>query len=185
MIIYLFDTSVAAEFYRPKRTFKPGPYTRHRALVAHVTDQRLKGEAILFLPTFCVTEVKNTFAKWHYRRKKIFKDHNHYKSVLGAFIAHVHDRKFFYCYDLSRYHNLNADEIIPHEQRTKETPGKGFLSSLDILIIAMGIELRQIHGEVHLLTNDERMFTIAKLRPNIFPTPYLWRDLALAKLPKA
>lgn len=186
MIDYLFDTSVAVEFYRPKRSFTPVRLKHNRPLKEHITEQQFERKATLYLPSFCVAETKNTLARWRYREKNVFSGAEHYKSILGAFIAHVHNREFFYSYDLNRYHNLNADEVIPVEQKTPIPEGQRALSSLDILVIAQGIELKQAHGrEVHLLTADRRMFEIAKLRPEIFPKPYYWFDLKVSDLPTA
>lgn len=184
MIDYLFDTSVAVEFYRPKKTFTLAQLRHNRSLKKHITEQRLKREATLFLPSFCVAEVKNTLGRWRYRQKGFFSGAAHYDSTLRFFASHVHDREFFYSYDLNRYHNLNADEVIPVEQKTPIPEGQHALSSLDILVIAQGIELKQTHGqEVHLLTGDKRMYTIAMLRPKIFPKPYYWHDLKVSDLP--
>jgi len=175
LLVYLVDASVAVEFYRPRSTYPtPEDYNTHKQLRAHIAKQKLTNQAILFLPTFRVAEVKNTLAKWHYRRKGVFKDTQHYKSVLGNFISHVHNRAFFYCYDLTGYHNLNLESILPIEHRTEteftrsalavgtsktkvksELKAKGlptdlsryYLSGLDILIIAMGMELKRIYQQ--------------------------------------
>ena len=213
MVVYLVDASVAVQFYRPRGTFdNVQEYNASKKIKAHITKQKVTNQAILFLPAFCVAEVKNTLAKWHYRHKGVFKDTQHYKSVLGGFISHVHNRAFFYCYDLTRYHNLNVESILPVEHRTQteftmsalpagtgkatvkaQLNAKGlstnfsryYLSSLDILIIAMGIELKKIYQhEVYLLTGDKRLALISKQSPE-FPKPLYWHDLIPQRLPKA
>ncbi len=213
MIKYLIDASVAAEFYRPKATFTTeGKLRRNRSLRKHITKQKFAGQAIIFIPSFCVAEVRNTLAKWRLRQKDVFKDEKDYKSVFGLFISHVHDRKFFYSYDLNRYHNINTELVTEVEHTTntefaatglsigtdletlnealrqkdpRDHVGRYYLSTLDILIIAMGMELKRIYGEeVYLLTGDKRLALISKQRPE-FPEPLYWHDLIVSGLPKA
>lgn len=212
MINYLFDASVIAEFYRPKKSYpNKEAYRANRVLVEHITKQKKEDKAVLFIPSFCIAEVRNVLAKWRFRRKDYFKSQEHYETVFGTFISHVHDRKFFYSYDLNRYHNINTSLITKIEHTTdtefqkarlpvgtdieavlaklrEENPndyiGKYYLSGLDILIIAMGIELKRITGEeVNLLTKDKRLFTIASKREE-FPKPFYWRTLKPQNLPK-
>jgi len=213
MIKYLIDASVALEFYRPKATFRSKQdYNRSLTLRKHIYQQKKDGKAIIFIPSFCVAEVRNTLAKWLYRRKGVFRSQQHYKTAFETFISHVHDRKFFYSYDLNRYHNLNAEAVTELEHTTetefdatgfpigtdletlnealrqkdpRDHLGRYYLSSLDILIIAMGMELKRIYGEeVYLLTADRRLALISDQRPE-FPEPLYWYRLNVSDLPKA
>lgn len=211
MINYLFDASVAVEFYRPKATYQSNPlYKKSLAIRKHITKQKLENKAILFIPSFCIAEVRNILAKWNFRYKDIFKSKIHYETFFNTFISHVHDRKFFYSYDLNRYHNINTTlvaeiehttdtefdasglpkgtdkEIISKklkEKNVNDDIGKHYLSTLDILIVAMGMELKRMKGEeVYLLTGDKRLALISSKR-NEFPKPLYWHDLQIAHLP--
>lgn len=210
MIHYLIDASVVVDFYRPRSSFRAQVFSRHVALKDHITNQRLSGKAIIFIPAFCVAEVFNTFEKWWIRQKAVFQSQRHYEDARQLFISHVHDRRFFYCYDLTRYRNLNCHEVFPVEHTTqtefqvrglpttaswadlnrklqeidpRDTVGRHHLSAFDILIIAMGMELQAIHGErVYLLTKDARLALVAGQKAK-FPKPLYWPNLSVSDLP--
>ncbi|MDR3244491.1 MAG: hypothetical protein LBT79_07050 [Elusimicrobiota bacterium] len=117
-----------------------------------------------YIPQFCIAEVFNVYAKWYYRKNKI--DTAEYNRLCSNFKDMIHNRKVFYPYDLHRYHNLRCDEIYEIEQKTNRLKqGKPYLSTFDILIIAMGLELQHIHGKdnVVILSCDERLIKIANL----------------------
>lgn len=199
----LFDASAVAHYYLFRENFEK--------TLAFLLSLKEKKEAIFFLPTFCVAEVLNTFAKYRYRFKLIEKDL--YDDIRTSFIDDVHNRKTFYCYYLNRYHNLNAENVFEIEHTTntefhainKFPEGKTivekqksidsitdelkeksykmrdfYLSSYDILIIAMGMELMRFFGEKRLfiVTKDKRIKTICEAGrnsglPKVF---YLPRD---------
>jgi len=212
MINYLFDASVVAEFYRPKISHRStSAYKRNRKIINYITKQKTEGKAILFIPSFCIAEVRNVLAKWHFRRRNIFKSQKQYETVFGTFVAQVRDRKFFYSYDLNRYHNLNTTLVTKIEHTTntefdasglpigtdertvnaklkkknsEDYISKYYLSSFDILIIAMGMELKMITGEeVYLLNYDKRLTLISSKREE-FPKPLYWPELRITNLPK-
>lgn len=127
--------------------------------------EKAVGQAFLYIPQFCVSEVFNTFARLFYRDKKIGGElYNKWRS---EFIKSIHDRNLIYCYDLHRYHNLNTHPIFKLEHTTpyNEQNGLHALSTLDILVIAMGIELKRLHlsNEVEILSRDKRLIGISKL----------------------
>ena len=212
MIFYLIDASVAAEFYKPKAAFRTlKEYKLSLGLRNHITRQKLTNKAIILIPSFCIAEVRNTLAKWYFRHKNVFRSKQHYDTTFWKFIAAVHDRKFFYSYDLNRYHNLNTSAItdvehitdtefdatglpvgtdsksINKELRKKneyDHRGRYYLSTFDILIVAMGMELRRITGEeIHLLTSDKRLALISSRKPEEFPKSYYWPELKIFDLP--
>ena len=160
MIYYLFDASALILFYQ-----------KANKKLDEIFVSKAKNESFIYVPQFCVPEVFNTFARLYYRDKKISEDI--YNQYCVAFKEHVSSRKVIYCYDLHRYHNLNAhqlfiyDHTIPydHINSTKS------LSTLDILIISMGMELKRIHPpqDVFLVTADKRMQTVCKACPSEFP----------------
>ena len=212
-IFYLIDASVAIEFYKPKATFRSlDEYQHSLGLRKHITQQRVTNKAIILMPSFCIAEVRNTLAKWQFRYKNVFRSKEHYDTVFGTFISHVHDRKFFYSCDLNRHHNLNTSAVTEIEHTTEtefhatglpvgtdsvaineklrekhphDHTGRYYLSTLDILIIAMGMELKKITGaEIHLLTCDRRLSLISSKGPEEFPKPYYWPKLKISGLPK-
>ena len=204
MITYVLDTNVVCEFYRPKGTYeKIEEFNHSQNLIAEISKQKLDKKAILFVPAFCIAEVKNTFAKWHYRKQVI--NETEYKKCCETFSKHITGREFFYSYDLNRYHNINCDDIVVLEHTTdteysitklpprtakeedieaalkkinpKDSIRKHYLSSFDILIIAAGMELKRIMGDaVYLLSNDMRLNMIAKLKPDLFPKAFYWNS---------
>jgi len=212
MIYYFFDASAAIEFYRPKATYpNRKSYETSLGIIKHITKQKLQDNAILFIPSFCIAEVRNILAKWYFRYKNIFKSKAHYESIFWKFISHVHDRKFFYSYDLNRYHNINTTLVAEAEHITNtefdasglpagtnkevvnkklkernlyDHAGSYYLSTFDILIISMGMELKKITGEeVYLLTKDKRLALISSTMKE-FPNSLYWSDIRIDSLPK-
>lgn len=103
--VFIFDASAAHHFYIPKEEY--------RDVLAYLMSLREQNNALFFIPSFCVAETLNSFAKIYYRLNQIEK--SLYEEIRESFINAVHNRKIFYCYDLNRYHNLNAEEIFPLE----------------------------------------------------------------------
>ncbi len=183
-IYFLFDASAASHYYID---FDP-----YKDILTILFAKRAEGKAFFYLPTFCVAETFNIFAKYHYRRMTI--DGDTYRKAFDTFAEHIHDRKVFYCYDLNRYHNLNLNwrkvyEIehktdteyerlginpkttsdreakrLYHQRFPDSSLGRHYLSGFDLLILGMAIELMRNLGEkVYLVTRDERLVKIAQL----------------------
>ena len=125
--------------------------------------EKANGLAFLYMPQFCVPEVFNTFARFLYRDKKI--GGALYTKWRGEFIKAIHDRRIIYCYDLHRYHNLNTHKIFKYEHATPYIGKESSLSAFDILVIAMGMELKRVHhsNNVFVLTRDGRMCRISNM----------------------
>ena len=124
--------------------------------------EKAKGEAFLYMPQFCVTEVFNTYARKFYEENTIQADV--YGKWRNAFISAIHNRRILYCYDLHRYHNLNAHKIYKLEHKgIPRSSEYDRLSGFDILIIAMGMELKKVHApnDVFILTRDKRLKRIS------------------------
>ncbi len=162
MIYYLLDTSALGHIYTRENP-------RLTELLEYIFLQRIRGRAFLYLPNFCVPEIFNIFARNRYR-KRIIND-SQYENLRTAFRDHIRNRKTLYSYDLNRYHNINTDIIFTAEHTTAPLrpsrragieASKCSLSALDILIIAMGIELKHVHSgnDVYLVTNDERLSNV-------------------------
>lgn len=125
--------------------------------------EKANGSAFLYIPQFCIPEVFNTFARFFYRDKKIGGDL--YTKWRDEFTKLVRNRRVLYCYDLHRYHNLNTNRVYKLEHSTPYKNGERALSSFDILVIAMGIELKHLHSSNHLsvLTRDGRLHRISNM----------------------
>ncbi len=124
--------------------------------------EKANDEAFLYIPQFCVTEVLNTFARFFYKNKNIGPDS--YTKWRNEFLKSVRNRKILYAYDLHRYHNLNADKVFRFEHKTPVKQKEHYLSTVDILIIAMGMELKKIHcdEEVIIVSRDGRLVRISR-----------------------
>jgi hypothetical protein len=188
MVPYLLDASVVAEFYKPASGYAPPEYNRVQAILAHLSAQNAEEKATLYMPCFCVCEVKKVLAKW-YHEDKLFPTPQIYREAVGKFLDHVHDRKLFYSYDYLRYHSIVADEVIeadlavPLRTRTDGRPVSARLSSVDTLLIAMGIELYRVHRQpVWLLTNDIRARDVAREFPKKLKVRD-WPGLTADRLP--
>lgn len=125
--------------------------------------------AFLYMPQFCFAEVFNAWARFFYRDNRIIG--SLYRRWRDAFIRAIHNRNVIYCYDLHRYHNLNSHQIYKIEHTEPYAPGEKALSSFDILLIAMGIELRRIHkpASVLILTRDKRLCKISNMGTEFAP----------------
>jgi hypothetical protein len=139
-VYYLFDASALHHVYVPDEKLI--------ARLDHFIEQRGLGRAFLFVPNFCVAEVFNSLARKHYRQHELTPDQ--YRLCKDEFRRDIHNGLLFYHYELNRYHVLNTDYIVPLEhlfetQRPKGTKkGEEWrLSTLDLLIIGMGIEQRR------------------------------------------
>ncbi|MDE2028092.1 MAG: hypothetical protein KGJ11_06095 [Candidatus Omnitrophica bacterium] len=185
---FLFDASAVTHYYIHNPKFAD--------VLAFLLSIKESEGANFFIPSFCVAETLNTFAKHHYRWNLL--DADLYKKIREDFVDSVHNRKLFYSYDLNRYHNLNAEEIFPLEhtintefvfvdgekpsgktmadrekdldrlqQKLKDQGvdfGKHYLSTFDVLLIAMAKELRRFFGESNtfIVTKDQRLSKICE-----------------------
>ena len=157
---YLVDASIWVHLYYPHPQITP--YLRQL-----VTNREL-GKAFIWIPNFCIAETFNTLAKIHYRERKL--DNKAYESCLKEFRTHLRSGKIIYGYDLSHYHVVKVDYIIPYEHElntkffdkdTKEEK-EWAMSTYDLLIICMGMELCRIMGHdlVTVLTCDKRIHKV-------------------------
>jgi hypothetical protein len=154
MNTFLFDASAAVELYLPG-------VRKVKNVVSFICDQKTKfHEAVIYIPSFCIAEVFNTFARKHFRPSKDDESLSkaEYDKCLESFRNDIHWGRTFYPYELHRYHIIAADRIIPIEHHFALGDNK-HLSTLDILIIAMSCELAYtgIREETYLVTCDKRM----------------------------
>ena len=163
MLRYLFDASAVVEAYLPS-----SPQAA-RTLNAIFSQREALHQAVFFIPTFCIVEVFNAFARHHFDptnpRTRI--DRSNYEKLLKRFRRDIRWGRRFYPYDLNRYHILAADEIIPVEHAVARRNERDHLSTYDILVIAIGCELTFLgpRENVFLVTADKRIHTVcAELR---------------------
>lgn len=128
--------------------------------------EKANGTAFLYIPQFCVAEVLNTYARLFFRENKI--TGALYSQWRNEFTKAIRRRRTIYCYDLHRYHNMNADRIYKKEHIVPYTRNENPLSTFDILVIAMGMELKKIHfpNNVSVLTRDGRLRRISNMSKN-------------------
>jgi len=161
MYTYLFDTSAVVNLYLPR-----SPQTRRkRSRIEYLVEQRtLHRKATLLIPSFCIAEVFNTFARLCLSPRSDDRPltEEEYKSCLDHFRDDIHWEKTFYSYDLTRNHILAVDEITPVEHRLAPKQESAHLSTLDILVIAMACELAYVGDpeKLYLVTCDRRMKTV-------------------------
>jgi predicted nucleic acid-binding protein len=158
MFTHLFDTSAVVHLYLPEQ-----PKTkRMKTKIEYLVEQRtVHRKATLLIPSFCVAEVFNTFAKLYFRPRESDRalSKEEYESCLTRFRVDIIWEKTLYSYDLNRNHIIAVDEIIPVEHKLAADDEEAHLSTLDILVIAMACELAYIGDpeKVFLITCDRRM----------------------------
>jgi hypothetical protein len=160
-LYYILDASAVHHLYMVDDEMTPK--------LDHFVEQKGLGRAFLFVPNFCVAETFNTFAKYYYRRKSLSPEQ--YARCQEAFKHDIHNGHLLYHYELNRYHVLNVDHIIPFEHLFEPKRPKGTkkgeewaLSTFDILIIALGMELARITGgRTYVVTCDRRLHKISEV----------------------
>lgn len=152
--IYLFDTCAFINYFR-----KDYEHPDLEAKINHLIEQKGLGYATIFMPNFCIAEVFNTFARLRYREGTI-RDDVEYDIVKHAFRHHVRRGALISEYPLHIYHIYNTDYIIPFEHQWDIGYDQNkHLSTFDILIIGMGMELVRHFGDenVRVVTCDGRL----------------------------
>lgn len=167
----LLDSNVTAGYYLPRSLWSKN--ARHR--IENIFDSARSGRSQFFfyLPNFCVAEVfsvfmKHSFGAWnsHLKNKGTI-DTRVYKSLVGQFESDIHNGKFIYHYELSRYHVLGINLVAPVDHYYRFNRGKNNVAPMgtfDHLIISMGVHLAHIHGRDNVLvvSADDRLTNILK-----------------------
>ena len=163
--IYLFDACAFINYFRKS----PG-YPDIEDKVNHIVEQKGLNQATIFMPNFCIAEVFNTLGRLRYR-EGVIKNDAEYSIVKNAFRHHIRRGALISEYPLHIYHIYNADYIVPFEHQWSIGPDQSWhLSTFDILIIGMGMELAKHFGDenVRIVTCDNRLEMICnKLRKNM------------------
>ena len=93
----------------------------------------------------------------------------------------IHNGKFIYHYELSRYHVLGINLVAPVDHYFRFYRGKKRnvvpMGTFDHLIISMGIHLAHIHGRdnVIVVSTDDRLLNILGKCRTTIPTPTIKR----------
>jgi hypothetical protein len=201
---FLLDANVTAAYYLARST--KSKKTQER--IENIFDSVRSGERehFFYIPNFCVAEVVSVFMKYSFGTwNSLVKtpiDTRHYNRIVGQFEDDIHNGKFLYHYELSRYHVLGINHVAPIDhyfqiKRKKKSkskkksavkmvkPNVNPMGTIDHLIISMGIHLAHLHGRenVAILSSDERLTSIlAKCKSNIPKTTQ--RRLKLNKVEK-
>lgn len=163
----LLDSNVTAAYYLSSSTKSKKVRTR----IESIFDSKRSGKSDFFfyLPNFCVAEVfsvfmKYSFSAWNRHVTKTI-DTRVYKSLVEQFQKDIHNGKFIYHYELSRYHVLAINLVAPIDHYYQYWRGKkpvNPMGTFDHLIISMGIHLAHIHGRdnVAIVSADQRLTDI-------------------------
>jgi len=178
---FLLDTNVTVGYYLPRslNSIK----ARERIEIIFDSVRSKASSYFFYLPNFCIAEVfgvfaKHCFGRWNPHIKNIGTIGTPaYVKLVKQFQDDIHNGKFLYHYELSRYHILAVDLVAPidHYFKIAKSTKKYVvpMKTFDHLIIAMGIHLAHIHGadKVCILSADDRLTTIlAKCKRKISST---------------
>jgi hypothetical protein len=173
----LLDSNVTAAFYLPRSTKLAKIASRIGTIFSSVRSGATKH--FFYLPNFCVAEVfsvfmKHTFGAWNRHVKKAGSvDKRVYRSLCTQFQRDIHNGKFIYHYELSRYHVLGMNLVAPVDhyfQISRKNKNVTPMGTFDHLIISMGIHLAHLHGndKVAIISSDRRLTDIlAKCKTSI------------------
>lgn len=166
----LLDANVTAGYYLPRSLSSKKARDRIEIIFDSVRSGR--SDFFFYLPNFCVAEVfsvfmKHSFGAWNsHVKKKGTIDTRVYMSLVKQFQDDIHNGKFIYHYELSRYHVLGINLVAPVDHYFRFRRGKKRnvtpMGTFDHLIISMGIHLCRIHGRdnVAVISSDDRLTDI-------------------------
>ena len=189
---FLLDANVTAGYYLAQSLRS----TKARDRIENIFDSVRSGQRdhFFYIPNFCVAEVfsvfmKHCFGTWNSHVAHTI-DTRHYNRIVKQFQEDIHNGRFLYHYELSRYHVLGINHVAPidHYFRIKrmsksKSPAKAAkgkknkpnvrpMGTFDHLIISMGVHLAHVHGKdnIAILSADERLTSIlAKCKSDIAP----------------
>jgi hypothetical protein len=149
----LLDANVTAGYYLPRSLNSRRVAERIEILFDSVRSGATKH--FFYIPNFCVAEVFSVFMKYAYGHwnRQVRKaggtiDKRIYERLIRQFQNDIHNGRFLYHYELSRYHVLGINLVAPVDHYFKFThhPKSTPMGTFDHLIISMGIHLAHIHG---------------------------------------
>lgn len=166
----LLDSNVTAGYYLPRSLDS----VNARKRIEIILDSKRTGESdyFIYIPNFCIAEVfsvfmKHSFGAWnqHLKGKKTINT-KCYAGLVKQFQKDIHNGKFLYHLELNRYHILGINLVTPIDHYYKISKSKKRrvipASTMDHLIISMGINLSHIHGSenVCIVSADDRLTNI-------------------------
>jgi hypothetical protein len=168
MQYFLLDANVVAGYYLPRSLNSKKARENIRLIFNYVRAK--PDDFFLYMPNFCVAEVfsvlmKHSFGTWNQQVREGTIDTRVYTSLVRQFQKDIHNGRFIYHYELSRYHILGINLVAPIDHYYKISRGKKRIvpmGTFDHLIISMGIHLAYIHGRdnVCILSTDDRLTDI-------------------------
>ncbi|MBU1998020.1 MAG: hypothetical protein V1490_02930 [Candidatus Omnitrophota bacterium] len=176
---FLLDSNVTAGYYLPRSLGSKKACKRIEMIFDSVRSRG--SNHFFYIPNFCIAEVFGVFAKYcfgdwnpHVRSKGAI-DPRLYVKLIKQFEKDIHNGKFLYHYELSRYHILAVDLVAPvdHYFRISRSIKKQAkpMGTFDHLIIAMGIHLAHIHTpeKICILSADDRLTAILRKCKSYIP----------------
>jgi hypothetical protein len=168
-VYILLDANVTAGYYLPRSLRS----TQARNRIEMIFDSVRSGATkhFFYIPNFCVAEVfsvfmKHAFSSWNRHVKKTGTlDKRVYNSLVRQFQSDIHNGRFIYHYELSRYHVLGINLVAPidhYYQYSRKNKNVAPMGTFDHLTISMGIHLAHIHGpdNVAIVSTDDRLCNI-------------------------
>jgi hypothetical protein len=166
---FLLDANVTAGYYLPRCLNSKLAQSR----IQNIFDSVRSGATnhFFYIPNFCVAEVfsvfmKHAYGSWnrHVRHSGTI-DKRVYNSLVRQFQYDIHNGRFLYHYELSRYHVLGINLVAPidhYYQYSRRNKNVSPMGTFDHLIISMGIHLAHIHGpdNVAIISADDRLTNI-------------------------
>ncbi|MBI4056840.1 MAG: hypothetical protein HY399_04750 [Elusimicrobia bacterium] len=129
--------------------------------VKKLFEEKRMGTSFLFVANFCIAETFNTLARYFYEEKLIpEKAYGSYKEALHEDVV---GGKILYSYELSRRHILGADDIFKTEHTLSRRNGDS-LSTFDILLISMGMDITRVvgKGNLKILVKENRIVDVCR-----------------------
>ncbi len=176
----LLDANVTAAYYLARSSKSAN--VRKRSEIMFNSVRSGASDHFFYLPNFCVAEIFSVFMKYcfgdwntHVKKTKGTIDSRHYRKIVAQFSADIHNGKFIYHYELSRYHVLAINLVAPVDHYFQISRGRrrgsgrkagtiakknvNPMGTFDHLIIAMGLHLVRIHGRENVLivSADDRL----------------------------
>jgi hypothetical protein len=168
----LLDANVTAGYYLPRSLRS----VRARSRIESIINAARSGttDVFLYIPSFCIAEVFSTFMKYafgswnrHVRRAGGRIDRRVYERLVSQFQRDIHNGAAINQYELSRYHVLGINLVAPidhHFQIRRAGANHRPMSTLDHLLVSMGIQLAKVHGQdrVVVVSADRRLCDVLK-----------------------
>ena len=157
MRYFLLDANVLVSYYCP------GDNDRVRGRVAPLFASKAAGKSFLYVPNFCVAEVLRAFAKKCWGEKLYADADEAFSKFRTAFLTDAVESKQLYSYELSRRHVRMTDGILEKSASMSYRTGSA-PSAFDVLLIAMGCDLVNIHGrdEITIITSERPIYDVCR-----------------------